>query len=66
MLRDHQEGLAIAQLVGVVHVRVGHNGLHHGVADDVGEGNLATTGAAQVIVDDRAVFEHQARRHVAY
>ena len=66
VFRYYQEGLAIAQLVGVVHVRVGHDCLHHGVADDVGEGNLATAGAAQVIIDDRAVFEHQARRHVAH
>ncbi len=40
--------------------------LHHGVADEVGEGDLAATGALQVVVDHHAVVDQQLRRNGAH
>ena len=66
MFRYNQCGLAVHHLVHVVHVRVGHDGFHHGVADDVSEGNLAAAGALELLVHHAAVFEHQLGGHVAH
>ena len=41
------------------------DGPHDGVADEVGEADLAAAGAAQVAVDDRAVDLEQLGRHLA-
>ena len=65
VLRHDERRLAVDDVVGVVHVRVGHDGLDHRVADDVGEGDLAAAGALELVVDQGAVFEHEARGHVA-
>ena len=37
--------------------------LDHGPRNEVGEGDLATAGSAQVIVDDDAVIDHQLGRN---
>ena len=66
VLRHDQSRLAVDDLVGVVHVRVGHDGLDHRVADDVGERDLAAAGALELVVDQGAVLEHEAGRHVAH
>ena len=60
-------GLAVGALgVGGVHHRGGvGDGLHDGVADDVGEADLPGAGAAQVAVDDLAVDLEQLGRDLA-
>ena len=65
VFRGNQNWLAVNHLVVVVHVRVEHDSLHHGVTNDVGEGNLAAAGACQMIVNQGAVFKHQTCRHIA-
>ena len=62
-----QPGLAVGALgVGVAHHRHGvGDGPHHGVADEVGEADLAHPAAAAVAVDDLAVDLEQLRRDVA-
>ena len=50
----------------VVHAGVCLDGLHHGVAQNVGKGDLATTSAFELIVNGGAVLEHEARGHIAY
>jgi hypothetical protein len=60
-------GLAVGALdVARVHHRhVVGDGPHHGVADEVGEADLAAAGAAQVAVDDLAVDLEQLGRDLA-
>ena len=66
MLRLDDIGLAVLELVAHVHVWVQLNGLNHGVADDVGKGDLATAGALEVVIDHGAVFPHELDRHIAH
>ena len=66
VLRGNEGRLAVYNLVGVVHIRVGLDGLHQGVTDDVSKANLAATARTQGLVDHRTVFEHQLRRHIAH
>ena len=63
----HDVGLAVGPFdVGRVHGGDGGgDGLHHGVADDVGEADLAAPGAAEVAVDDLAVDLEQLGRDLA-
>ncbi len=59
-------GLAVDLHVGVVHLGHGLEGLDHGVADEVGEGDLPTAAAPEMVVDDDAVVEQQLDRHRAH
>ena len=54
--------LAVDLLVVVVHIRVRLDGLHHRVPDEVGEGDLPTVCALEMIVDDHPVVDHQLGR----
>ena len=58
--------LAILELVAHVHIWVQLHGLDHGVADDVGKGDLATAGALEVVIDHGTVFPHELDRHIAH
>ncbi len=62
---DHRR-LAVEHGEGVVHRRVLDEGAHHGVADEVGERDLAAPAAGEVVVDHRAVVHEQLRRHGAH
>ena len=64
--RLHHGGLAVALLVGHVHRGHGRERADHGVADEVGEGDLAAAGAGQVAVDDHAVVDQHLGRQVAH
>ena len=66
-LTGEDPGLAVAALdVGAVHGRHGvGDGPHDGVADEVGEADLAAPGATQVAVDDPAVDLEQLGRDLA-
>ena len=66
VLRLDDEGLAVLFLVAHVHARVQLHGLDHGVANNVGKGDLATAGALQVVIDHGAVFPHELDRHIAH
>ena len=57
--------LAILNLVTDVHVRVNLNSFDNRPAKNVGKGDLATTGALEMVVDHRTVFPHQLHRHIA-
>ena len=66
MLRLDDEGFAVLFLVAHVHARVQLYGLDHGVANNVGKGDLATAGALQVVIDHGTVFPHELDRHIAH
>ena len=57
--RLDEGGLAVALGEAVVHLRHRAQRLDEGVADEVGEGDLAAAGAGQVVVDDDAVVDEQ-------
>src|SRR5690606_30699451 len=56
-------GLAVHLGVGGVHLRQLAQRLDDGVADEVGEGHLATAPAGEVVVDDDAVVDEQFGGH---
>src|SRR5205823_5324013 len=66
VLRLDQHRLAVGVGVGVVHLRVQRKGLDQGVPDEVGEADLATAAAQQVVVDHDAVVREQLGRHGAH
>ena len=51
--------LAVDELVAHVHVWVLLRGLYQCIANDVGERNLATASALQMLVDQGTIFPHQ-------
>ncbi len=55
-------GLPSTSAVGVVHLGHGLEGPHDGVTDQVGEGDLATAPARQVVVDHDPVVDQQLGR----
>jgi hypothetical protein len=60
-------GLAVLQLgVRPVHRRHGLDGLHDGVADEVGERDLAAAAALEVVVDDDSVVDEELGRDVSH
>ena len=65
VLRGDDGRLVVDDLVIQVHVRVSLNRADQGPADNVRKADLAATAGKQLLVDDRAVFEHQLRWHVA-
>src|SRR5690606_13304244 len=67
VLALEEEGLALlVDVEAVVHVRDLGDRLDHGPADEVGEGDLASTVALEVVVDHHAVVEQELDRHVAH
>ncbi len=66
VLRLDQGRLAVDLGVDVVHLRVRDDRANQGPADQVGEADLATPPAGQVVVDHDAVVDHQLRRHRAH
>ena len=52
-------GLAVDLGIGVVHHRHGLEGLHHGVAKDVGEGDLSTLVLTQEAVDEHSLLDDE-------
>ena len=61
-----QHRLAVHLGVGVVHLRRRGQRPDHGVADEVGEGDLAAAAAAEVVVDHDAVVDQQLGRDGAH
>ena len=57
-------GLGAFHLIADVHLRHFAQSLDQGVANQVGEGNLATNGARQVSVDQSAIFIQELRWHL--
>ena len=64
--RPDEGGLAVLLGEAVVHLRHEGQGLDHGVADEVGEADLAAARAGQVVVDDDAVVDEQLGRDGAH
>ena len=60
--RGDRVGLAVHLGEVAVHVRELLDRLHHRVADQVGERDLAAAGALEVVVDDDPVVDHQLGR----
>src|SRR5699024_178433 len=67
VLALQQDGLALlVEVEAVVHVGDLGDRLDHRPADQVGEGDLASAVALEVVVDHQAVVEQQLHRHVAH